>query len=109
MRLQAVDAAADRAVALLVLNGPVEADAVQRIALAAGEPIVAHLGHDDFDLEGLKDAADEDRGTGGVDLERNIYPTIKTCTAGGIETIPDDEIARLHRDVIERRRRPVEA
>jgi len=60
-------------------------------------------------LEGLKDAADEDRGTGGVDLERNIYPTIKTCTAAGIETIPDDEIARLHREVIERRRRPVEA
>jgi proteasome beta subunit len=60
-------------------------------------------------LEALKDAADEDRGTGGVDLERNIYPTIKTCTARGIETIPDDEIARLHRDVLERRRRPVEA
>jgi proteasome beta subunit len=60
-------------------------------------------------LEALKDAADEDRGTGGVDLERNIYPTIKTCTARGIETIPDDEIARLHREVLERRRRPVEA
>ena len=54
-------------------------------------------------------AADEDRGTGGVDLERNIYPTIKTCTARGIETVSDDEIARAHRDVLERRRRPVEA
>ena len=60
-------------------------------------------------LEALKDAADEDRGTGGVDLERNIYPTIKICTARGIESVPDDEIARAHRDVLERRRRPVEA
>ena len=55
--------------------------------------------------EALKDAADEDRGTGGVDLERNIYPSIKTCTARGIETIADEEIARLHRDVLEQRRR----
>jgi proteasome beta subunit len=60
-------------------------------------------------LEALKDAADEDRGTGGVDLERKIYPTIKTCTARGIETISDDEIARLHGDVLERRRRSAEA
>ena len=60
-------------------------------------------------LEALKDAADEDRGTGGVDLERSIYPTIKTCTARGIESVSDEEIAVAHRDVLERRRRPVEA
>jgi proteasome beta subunit len=60
-------------------------------------------------LEALKDAADEDRGTGGVDLERNIYPTIKICTLGGIESVSDEEIARLYGEVLERRRRPVEA
>jgi proteasome beta subunit len=60
-------------------------------------------------VEALRDAADEDRGTGGVDLERNIFPSIKTCTARGIETVSDEEIARAHREVIELRRRPAEA
>jgi proteasome beta subunit len=60
-------------------------------------------------VEALKDAADEDRGTGGVDLERGIYPILKTCTAAGIETIPDDEVARAHSELLERRRRPMEA
>jgi proteasome beta subunit len=60
-------------------------------------------------LEALKDAADEDRGTGGVDLERNIYPTIKLCTQGGIESIGDEEIARLYREMLGRRRNLAEA
>jgi proteasome beta subunit len=60
-------------------------------------------------LEALKDAADEDRGTGGVDLERNIYPTIKLCTQTGIESIGDEEIARLYREVLGRRRNLAEA
>jgi proteasome beta subunit len=60
-------------------------------------------------VEALEDAADEDRGTGGVDLERNIFPTLKTCTALGIDTVADDEIARAYREVIEQRRRPAEA
>jgi proteasome beta subunit len=60
-------------------------------------------------LEALKDAADEDRGTGGVDLERNIFPTIKTCTVRGIDTVLDDEISRAYREVLEQRRRPAEA
>jgi proteasome beta subunit len=57
-------------------------------------------------VEALKDAADEDRATGGVDLERGIYPRVKTCTARGIEDVADDEIARAYQQVIERRRRP---
>ena len=60
-------------------------------------------------LEALKDAADEDRGTGGVDLERNIFPTLMTCTARGIDTVADDEISRAYREVLEQRRRPAEA
>jgi proteasome beta subunit len=60
-------------------------------------------------VEALKDAADEDRGTGGVDLERNIFPTLKTCTARGIDTVTDDEVSRAYREVLEQRRRPAEA
>ncbi len=60
-------------------------------------------------VEALKDAADEDRGTGGVDLERRIFPILKTCTATGVETVPDDEVARAHSELLERRRRPAEA
>ena len=60
-------------------------------------------------VEALKDAADEDRGTGGVDLERNIFPTLMTCTVRGIETVADDEISRAYREVLEQRRRPAEA
>jgi proteasome beta subunit len=60
-------------------------------------------------VEALKDAADEDRGTGGVDLERNIFPTLKTCTVRGVETVAETEIAEAHRELLERRRRPVEA
>jgi len=60
-------------------------------------------------VEALKDAADEDRGTGGVDLERNIFPTLKTCTARGIDTVADDEISRAYHEVLEQRRRPAEA
>jgi proteasome beta subunit len=60
-------------------------------------------------VEALKDASDEDRGTGGVDLERNIFPNLMTCTAKGVETIPDEEISLAHHEVVERRRRPAEA
>jgi proteasome beta subunit len=57
-------------------------------------------------VEALKDAADEDRATGGVDLERGIYPRVKTCTVRGVEDISDEEIAQAYQRVLERRRRP---
>jgi proteasome beta subunit len=57
-------------------------------------------------IEALKDAADEDRATGGVDLERGIYPRVKTCTARGVEDVADDEIAQAYQQVLESRRRP---
>lgn len=56
-------------------------------------------------VEALADAADEDRGTGGVDTQRGIYPRVKTCTSQGIEEIPDEQIAQIHQSVIEGRRR----
>jgi proteasome beta subunit len=57
-------------------------------------------------VEALTDASDEDRATGGVDLERSIYPRIKTCTARGVEDVSDEEIAQAYQRVLERRRRP---
>jgi proteasome beta subunit len=53
----------------------------------------------------LVDAADEDRGTGGFDVERGIYPTVSLCTAAGIEELAKPEVAEVCRQVIEGRRR----
>jgi proteasome beta subunit len=55
-------------------------------------------------IEALTDAADEDRGTGGVDALRGIYPTIKLCTEKGIEDVADGEVASIYEALIERRR-----
>jgi proteasome beta subunit len=56
-------------------------------------------------LEAMKDAADEDRGTGGVDEIRGIYPRVKICTARGVETVTDEEVATVHRSIVEDRHR----
>ncbi len=45
-------------------------------------------------LEALIDAADEDLGTGGPDLLRNILPSVKTITRSGFSEVADDEIRR---------------
>ena len=37
-------------------------------------------------------AADEDRATGGVDLERGIFPIVNVCTEAGIVRASDDEV-----------------
>jgi proteasome beta subunit len=54
-------------------------------------------------VEALVDAADEDRGTGGVDVARGLYPNIFTCDAQGIQEISKEEIAEMHRRVLEAR------
>ena len=46
-------------------------------------------------LEALIDAADEDVGTGGPDLVRGIFPTVKTITRSGFGDVADDEIRRV--------------
>jgi proteasome beta subunit len=43
-------------------------------------------------LEALLDAAEEDIGTGGPDLVRGIFPTVKTITRSGFGEVPDDEV-----------------
>jgi proteasome beta subunit len=51
-------------------------------------------------VRALTDAADEDRATGGIDLERRIFPMIYFCTAKGIERVADAEIERAYRSVV---------
>ncbi len=48
-------------------------------------------------------AADEDRATGGVDLERGIFPIVKVCTSEGHIDATDDEIASCYRSILEAR------
>jgi proteasome beta subunit len=55
-------------------------------------------------IEAVTDAADEDRATGGVDVVRGIYPTVKICTAQGIEDVPDAEIAGVYQQLMDGRR-----
>jgi proteasome beta subunit len=51
----------------------------------------------------LTAAADEDRATGGVDLERGIYPIIKICTSSGHQDASEEEIAACYRAILEAR------
>ena len=55
-------------------------------------------------VEALKDAADEDRATGGVDLERGIFPRVKTVTAEGVGEVSDEQIAQVYQTVLDSRR-----
>jgi proteasome beta subunit len=67
-------------------NENIERDDAIRVAVAA-----------------LTAAADEDRATGGVDLERGIYPVIKICTSEGQTTASEEEIAACYRNILEAR------
>ncbi|HXH81931.1 MAG TPA: proteasome subunit beta [Candidatus Tectomicrobia bacterium] len=51
-------------------------------------------------LEALWDAADEDVGTGGADLVRGIFPTVKTITRSGFGDVPEDEVRRLFEVIV---------
>jgi proteasome beta subunit len=55
-------------------------------------------------VEALTDAADEDRATGGIDVVRGIFPTVKIATVGGVEDVKDDELRRVYETIIARRR-----
>jgi proteasome beta subunit len=56
-------------------------------------------------VEALYDAADDDSATGGPDLVRGIYPTAVTIDADGAADVTEERIARLAREVIEKRSR----
>ena len=51
----------------------------------------------------LTAAADEDRATGGVDLERGIYPIIKVCDQNGHSDATEQEIAACYRAILDAR------
>jgi proteasome beta subunit len=51
-------------------------------------------------LEALWDAADEDVGTGGPDLVRGIFPTVRSISRSGFGDIPDEEIRRVHEAIL---------
>lgn len=51
----------------------------------------------------LTDAADQDRATGGVDLQRGIFPIINLATDSGIERVDFDVVERIYRDLVEER------
>jgi proteasome beta subunit len=55
-------------------------------------------------IEALTDAADQDRATGGVDIERGIFPIVGCCSQSGIDTAADSEIKEIYQDIMERRR-----
>lgn len=56
-------------------------------------------------LEALIDAADEDIGTGGPDLVRGIFPSVKTITRSGFTEVPEDEVRRLCEQILADRTR----
>jgi proteasome beta subunit len=55
-------------------------------------------------VQALTDAADQDRATGGVDVERGIYPIVACCSKQGIENAVDSEIQAIYQDLMAQRR-----
>ncbi len=60
-------------------------------------------------IEALMDAAEEDRGTGGIDVIRGIFPTISICSASGIEDAARDEMEGVYTQILDARRRRISA
>jgi proteasome beta subunit len=54
-------------------------------------------------LEALIDAADEDVGTGGPDLVRGIFPTVRTITRSGFADVGEDEVRRVCETILKDR------
>jgi len=50
-------------------------------------------------LRALMDAADEDRGTGGVDVGRGIYPTLHFCSDDGISQVSEQEVRSIYEEL----------
>jgi proteasome beta subunit len=55
-------------------------------------------------IQAMTDAADDDRGTGGIDVMRGIYPNVIVCTVDGIQEISDDTIGETYRGILDDRR-----
>ena len=55
-------------------------------------------------LEALYDAADEDRGTGGPDFVRGIFPTVMLVTHTGTQDAPEARVAALCEAIMQSRK-----
>jgi proteasome beta subunit len=55
-------------------------------------------------VEALTAAADEDRATGGVDLQRGIFPVVMIASAEGVEEVGSGEIESAYQAVLAGRR-----
>ena len=55
-------------------------------------------------IEALYDAAEEDAATGGPDLMRGIFPTLKTVTREGVRDVSDERIETLYTAFLEQKR-----
>jgi proteasome beta subunit len=53
-------------------------------------------------VQALTDAADEDRGTGGIDTQRGIYPTVIYCSEAGIAHAEESEIKASYERLLAR-------
>jgi proteasome beta subunit len=51
-------------------------------------------------VEALIDAADQDRATGGVDLQRRIFPIVCFCTERGIERADDSVVEAAYHSIV---------
>ncbi len=51
-------------------------------------------------VEALYDASQEDVATGGPNTLRGIYPTIRTITAEGVQSVPDDDVGRAFQSIL---------
>jgi proteasome beta subunit len=51
-------------------------------------------------LEALIDAADEDVGTGGPDMVRGIFPTVKTIDRDGFGDVPEADVRRVCEEIL---------
>lgn len=54
----------------------------------------------DLVLEALYDASDEDIGTGGPDLIRGIYPTVKIIKETGISDVAEERLKQIYTELI---------
>jgi proteasome beta subunit len=55
-------------------------------------------------IRALQNAADEDRGTGGIDTLRGIYPTVIFCSQAGIEQAREAEISAAYERTVSTQR-----
>jgi proteasome beta subunit len=51
-------------------------------------------------VEALYDASQEDVATGGPNPLRGIYPTVRTITADGVVSIPEDEVRAAFESIV---------